>query len=63
MSARLTAEFQAGTYRIRSYGNGWAYEVEHVASGRTVWVQDDDAEALAFHCAYFHRPDLLADYF
>lgn len=31
---------------ITSYGNGWAYEVEELHSGRTLFFQDSEADTL-----------------
>lgn len=41
----VTNEFATpgGRFYITSYGNGWAYEVEQVHTGHTLFFQDDDA--------------------
>ena len=31
---------------VTSYGNGWAYQVEELHSGRTLWFQDAEARTL-----------------
>jgi len=31
-------------HTIDSYGNGWAYELVHKADGRSVFVQNEDAQ-------------------
>jgi hypothetical protein len=38
---------------ITSYGNGWAYEVEELHSGRTLFFQDSDACTLRHDSAEF----------
>lgn len=30
---------------LTSYGNGWAYKLEHTGLAQSVWVQEDDATA------------------
>ena len=35
--------YQRNGYSLDSMGNGWAYQLEHEASGTTVWLQDEDA--------------------
>ena len=35
-----------GRYYIKSYGNGWAYEVRCPVTGDSFWMQDDDAQKL-----------------
>jgi hypothetical protein len=44
----VTNEFttDCGKYNIRSYGNGWAYEVTNRGNGRSFFVQDSDAQTL-----------------
>lgn len=41
----VTNEFptHSGQFYITSYGNGWAYQVEEVHTGRTLFFQDADA--------------------
>lgn len=40
---RVTGVFSEGPYTITSYGNGWAYAVEHAAAGLSFWLQDEGA--------------------
>jgi len=35
-----------GKYTIKSFGNGWAYEVIHNATNESLWFQDHDADQL-----------------
>jgi len=44
----LTNEFDTenGKYTIKSYGNGWAYEVVDIGTGESLWFQDDAASQL-----------------
>ena len=44
----VTNEFPTpgGRFYITSYGNGWAYQVEELHTGHTLFFQDDDACAL-----------------
>ena len=51
-----------GRYYIKSYGNGWAYEVTHQESGASFWVQDDDAQQLRDDTNDFENTDVLGDY-
>lgn len=41
----VTNEFPTpgGRFYITSYGNGWAYQVEELHTGHTLFFQDDDA--------------------
>ena len=33
-------------YTIRSFGNGWAYEIDDHETSDTIWLQDHDADEL-----------------
>jgi hypothetical protein len=33
-------------YEVYSHGNGWAYEIVDVRTGRSLWVQDHEADEL-----------------
>lgn len=52
-----------GRYFITSYGNGWAYEVEELHSGHTVWFQDSDACMVQQVTNNFEDCRMIADYF
>lgn len=52
-----------GRYFITSYGNGWAYEIEELHSGRTVWFQDADACTIQALTDNFDNCAPLLDYF
>lgn len=52
-----------GRYSITSYGNGWAYEIEEVHTGRTIWFQDADACTVQELTSSFADCAQLADYF
>lgn len=38
--------FVVGNYFVKSHGNGWAYEIEDINTGETLFFQDDDAHNL-----------------
>ena len=52
-----------GRYFITSYGNGWAYEVEELHSGRTIWFQDSEACMVQEATSSFADCSPLLDYF
>jgi hypothetical protein len=53
----------SGRYFVQSLGNGWAYEVEDVASGESIFVQDSDANQLREHTNDFDNETAIDDYF
>ncbi len=59
-----TNEFDTadGKFTIKSYGNGWAYEVTCNTTGDSVWVQDDDAHQLKTQTNDFEDTCVLAYY-
>ena len=61
----VTNEFPSncGRYYIMSYGNGWAYEIEELFSGRTVFFQDSEACMVQELTSSFADCRALADYF
>ncbi len=50
-------------YYIKSYGNGWAYEVEELSTGDSLWFQDHDADRLYSETDDFTNPMVLDMYF
>lgn len=52
-----------GRYYITSYGNGWAYEVEELHTGRTVFFQDSEACMVQELTSSFADCRPLLDYF
>lgn len=61
----VTNEFPSlcGRYYITSYGNGWAYQIEELHSGCTLWFQDSDACMVQELTSDFDNTDPLRDYF
>lgn len=59
-----TNEFDTadGKFTIKSYGNGWAYEVTCNTTGDSVWVQDHDAHQLQTQTNDFEDTCVLAYY-
>ena len=51
------------TYAVFSYGNGWAYSIEDVNTGESVWVQDQDAIQLQHDTDNFNNINVIDDYF
>jgi len=52
-----------GRYYLKSYGNGWAYEIEKTSTGEVVWVQDYDAQLLQEETNDFTSELTLDQYF
>jgi hypothetical protein len=42
-----------GRFTIKSFGNGWAYEMTDNTTNGTLWFQDQDAEFLRDQSADF----------
>ena len=61
----LTNEFDTdcGKYTIKSYGNGWAYEVRCNNTDDTLWFQDHDADQLQTDTNNFEQTHILSQYF
>jgi hypothetical protein len=67
----ITNEFDThdGKYNIRSFGNGWAYEVRcNSTDGDSysysyLWFQDDDAHQLQTDTNNFEDTTVLSQYF
>lgn len=63
---RCTSVFSEGRYTVLSYGNGWAYTVRDDETGRSFWLQDDDAtrfrEELDSATGRRTGEDICADY-
>ena len=49
-------------FLITSYGNGWAYEIEDVATSFSFWVQDDDAADMKQFTNDFEDTYMLSEY-
>ena len=58
----VTNEFPTpgGRFYITSYGNGWAYQVEELHTGHTLFFQDDDACTLKRESSDFMDDSHLA---
>ena len=52
-----------GRYFLKSYGNGWAYEVEDTTTGEVVFVQDEAAQQLQDDTEDFTCEEGLSQYF
>ena len=52
-----------GRYYVKSYGNGWAYEIEETATGEVLFVQDDNARQLQDETEDFTSEIALSQYF
>lgn len=52
-----------GRYYLKSYGNGWAYEVKDTTTGEVVFVQDDAAQQLQDDTEDFTSEEGLSQYF
>ena len=50
-------------YYIKSYGNGWAYEVEELGTGESLFFQDSDAVRLREETEDFNNTMVLDMYF
>jgi hypothetical protein len=50
-------------YTIKSYGNGWAYEVVDIGTGESLWFQDHDAEQLQAQTNNFEDTCAIGQYF
>lgn len=50
-------------YVVYSYGNGWAYSIEDVNTGESVWAQDHDAIQLQSDTDNFNDINAIEDYF
>lgn len=50
-------------YSVRSFGNGWAYEVRELSTGDSLWFQDHDADLLYSETDDFTNPMVLDMYF
>lgn len=61
MSARCTGRFMCGAFEVESYGNGWAYKVTD-EDGRSLWVQDSDADTLREETSQFTDSHVLPEY-
>jgi hypothetical protein len=61
----ITNEFDThdDKYTIRSFGNGWAYEVIHNATNESLWFQDHDADQLRTDTANFEDTCALDQHF
>ena len=59
-----TNEFDTPTnrYYVKSWGNGWAYEVTCQTTNASFFVQDDAALQLQTDSANFTNEDALAQY-
>lgn len=63
-----TKVYERNGWLVRSYGNGWAYELRDTQEGTYVWFQDDDAHAFRERVmdeqGFFHDAceDGFADY-
>lgn len=49
-------------YEVYSHGNGWAYEVRDVRTGRSLWVQDHDADELREATSDFEDLSCIEEY-
>ena len=60
-----TNEFDTdnGKYTIKSYGNGWGYEVFCNITGDNLWFQDHDADQLQTDTNNFEDTTILSQYF
>ena len=60
-----TNEFDTdcGKYTIKSYGNGWAYEITCNSTDDTLWFQDHDADQLQANTNNFEDTTILSQYF
>ena len=61
----ITNEFDTddGKYTIKSYGNGWGYEVRCNNTDDTLWFQDHDADQLQTDTNNFEDTMTLDMYF
>ena len=39
--------YERDGWRLTSFGNGWAYQLDDMESGTSAWFQDDDAREFA----------------
>ena len=40
---KKTTIYERNGYRLISYGNGWAYEIQDMVHNKSAWLQDEDA--------------------
>ena len=52
-----------GQFTIKSFGNGWAYEVIDNTTNDTLWFQDQDAEFLRNQSADFSDTSAVSMFF
>lgn len=53
----------SGNYLIKSYGNGWAYEIVSNHSLDSLWFQDSDAETIRTESNDFENEAVIKMYF
>lgn len=53
----------SGKYFVKSYGNGWAYEISVNGDENTLFFQDDDANQLRDVSADFTCDAVIDQYF
>lgn len=56
-------ELTVGSYKVESFGNGWAYGITCLRTGRTIWVQDESAIQFREDTAELTNPDVIGEYF
>jgi hypothetical protein len=49
-------------YEVYSHGNGWAYEIVDVRTGRSLWVQDGEADELREATVDFEDMTCIEEY-
>lgn len=52
-----------GKYHIRSFGNGWAYEITEKSTGDSLFFQDEDAAQLQTETEDFANSAVISQYF
>jgi hypothetical protein len=62
---QVTDEFYTdnGRYSVRSFGNGWAYEITDNSTGNILWFQDSHAEQLQRDTDNFDDTHVLDQHF
>lgn len=59
----FTVIYDKGNYTVRSYGNGWAYEVDDHEASDTLWFQDHMAEFLREETKDFTDMTIMGHFF
>lgn len=63
MTMTFTVIHDGSTYTVRSYGNGWAYEIDNHECADTLFFQDHEADEIKKITNNFENMSALDAYF